>query len=63
MESVEAFGGRRLCLARKGEEQNPDFIDALRRKSYAMSQEDADFSEYLVYCHIDRVRQLIVTGE
>ena len=63
MESGEAFKGKRLYLTKRGEEQNPDLIDALRRKSYAMSHEDADFSEYLVYFHIDKVRPLVGSGE
>ncbi|MFC1847889.1 pyridoxamine 5'-phosphate oxidase family protein [Chloroflexota bacterium] len=62
MESGEGFKGRRLYLVKKGEEQNPDLIDALRRKSYAMSQDDADMAEYLVYFQIDKVLPLVGTG-
>jgi hypothetical protein len=63
MESGEGFRGKRLYLAKRGEEQNPDLIDALRRKNYAVSVEDADFAEYLVYFHIEKVLPLIGSGE
>ncbi|UCC61235.1 MAG: pyridoxamine 5'-phosphate oxidase family protein [Dehalococcoidia bacterium] len=63
LESGEGFKGKRLYLKKSGEEQNPDLIDALRRKSYAMSPADADMEEYLVYFQIDRVRPLVGNDE
>jgi len=58
METGEGYRGKRLYLLKKGEEQNPDLIDALRRKSYAVSEGDED-SEYLVYFQVERVRPLV----
>ena len=47
----------------KGEEQNPDLIDALRRKSCAESREEKDMEEYLVYFQIEQVRPLVGSGD
>jgi hypothetical protein len=63
MEAGEGFKGKRLYLKKSGEEQNPDLIDALRRKSYAMCREDADMEEYLVYFQIDKVLPLVGAGD
>jgi len=63
MESGEGFKGKRLYLKKSGEEQNPDLIDALRRKKYAMSREHADMEEYLVYFQIEKILPLVGSGE
>ena len=63
MESGEGYRGRRLYLTKRSEEQNPDLIDDLRRRSYAVAAEDADLEEFLVYFHIDSVLPLIGSGE
>jgi hypothetical protein len=62
LEGGEGYRGKRLYLLKKGEEQNPDLIDALRRKRYAVSEGDED-SEYLVYFQIERVRPLVGSGD
>ncbi len=59
MEAGEGYRGKRLYLVKKGEEQNTDLIDALRRKSYAVAEGDDEKSEYLVYFEIERVRPLV----
>ena len=63
IESGEGYEGKRLYMTKKGEEQNPDLIDELRRRSYPSTAQGGDFQEYLVYLHIDKVLPLIGAGE
>ena len=63
MESGGGYRGKRLYLTKTGEGQDPDLIDALRRRKYAPPRGDGAFAEYLVYLHIDKVLPLVGSGE
>jgi hypothetical protein len=52
--------GRRLYLTKIREENDPEAIEAVRRrKSYVIPEDDQKKNKFLVYFHIDKVLPLV----
>ena len=63
MESGEHYVGKRLYLAKTGEEQDEELINTLERRKYASCEEDRGRIRYAVHFHIDKVLPLVGSGD
>lgn len=60
VEAGSATKGKRLYLTKKHEEEDPEFIDGLRRRRCG-SCEEANFkAKYIAYFHIDKEVALVI---
>jgi hypothetical protein len=62
IESGEGYNGKRLYLTKTHEEEDPEFIDSLRRRRCGDCAESQYEAEYVAYFRIDRVLPLIGAG-
>jgi len=63
IESGEGYDGKRLYLTKKREEEDPEFIDGLRRRKCGTCAESKYEDKYVAFFHIDRVLPLIGAGD
>ena len=63
IESGPGYQGKRLYLTREREEEDPDLIDGLRRRSRGTCIESKHSAHYVGYFHVDRVLPLVGTAE
>lgn len=63
IESGPAYKGKRLYLTEDHEEEDPEFIDALRRRRCGTCEEANYAAKYVAYFHVDRVLPLVGTEE
>jgi hypothetical protein len=63
VESGPGFKGKRIYLTRKHEEEDPEFIDALRRRHCGMCEKAKYTAKYVAHFHIDKVLPLIGAGK
>jgi hypothetical protein len=61
VESGSVFEGKRLYLKKDHEEEDPEFIDALRRRRCGTCAESHYTPKYVAYFHIDKVLPLVGT--
>jgi len=63
IETGSKRAGKRLYLAKTGEESDPDTIAALRRRRYDSEKEELEPKKFLVYFRIEKELPLVGTGE
>jgi len=63
IESGEGYHGKRLYLTKEDEEEDPEFIDGLRRRRCGACAESKYEAKYVAYFHIDKVLPLIGAGD
>jgi hypothetical protein len=62
IQSGKGFQGKRLYLTKEHEEEDPEFIDALRRRRCGTCEEADHAAKYVAYFHIDKVLPLVGAG-
>lgn len=63
VESGSGFEGKRLYLRKDYEEEDPEFIDALRRRRCGTCEEANYAPKYVGYFRIDKVLPLVGSGD
>jgi len=62
-EDAPGYKGVRLYLTLEREETNTELIKQFRRRDPEIYSKEDDSSKFLVFFHIDRVRQLVGAGD
>ena len=63
VESGSVSKGKRLYLRKEREEEDPEFIDALRRRGCGTCEEANYSPKYVGYFHIDRVLPVVGSAD
>jgi hypothetical protein len=63
IESGPGFKGKRLYLTKNNEEEDPEFIDALRRRRCGTCEESDYSAKYVAYFRIDKVLPLVGSSD
>jgi hypothetical protein len=63
IESGEGYHGKRLYLTKAREEEDPEFIDGLRRRRCGVCAESKYEAKYVAYFHIDKILPLVGSGD